>query len=685
VTSSSRRAGALGLAALLGLAGCQLPRLPGGARAQEQRAYREALARRASDPAAAAAGLEAFLAAYPRSPLADDAGLWLAEIQLERGDETGALRALARVVERHPLGDRTDLARLRLARLQERRGHLEAARKTLDGVRLARLDEGGRREALELQARLAAARGEGAAQLIWLARLHQATPEDDARELLEAEIDRTVARLPAADLARAADQLPDGTPALRVRLRLAELAVARGELSAARDELRRARALPTRPADDERLAALERCLGLREPEARQALPPPLADLGRVAFPDAEHARGVLGVALPLTGAYAPLGEESLQGILLAAGLPAPPRGASASGVRLLVRDTQSSAAGAERAVDELSREPELSAIVGPLALAETEGAARAARRLEVPLLSLSRRLPEAGDNPWEFRLGLAPEDEARRLADYAVDELGARRFAILYPRDRYGSTLEGLFWDAVEARGGEVVAVAAYDPDATDFSEAIRRLVGYTLLSRAEEQAIAERDRLLDRAKRLPPREARELREKAAALRAPDGSALPPVVDFEVLFVPDSHENVVLLAPQLAFHGVEGVHLLGASGWNHPDLVRIGQQHVEGAVFTAAAPGADAPPLLAGFTEGFARRFGGAPDGFAAGGFDAANAVLGRWIEGARSREEVRDALAGLRDQPGASGVYTIGDDGRAVRRPLLLRVADGRIVTLEP
>ena len=33
----------------------------------------------------------------------------------------------------------------------------------------------------------------------------------------------------------------------------------------------------------------------------------------------------------------------------------------------------------------------------------------------------------------------------------------------------HGRGLRALFWDAVEAQGGTVVGVAAYDPKATDF------------------------------------------------------------------------------------------------------------------------------------------------------------------------------------------------------------------------
>ena len=75
----------------------------------------------------------------------------------------------------------------------------------------------------------------------------------------------------------------------------------------------------------------------------------------------------------------------------------------------------------------------------------------------------------------------------------ATQDLGAQRFAILYPRDSYGLGLRKLFWNAVEQQGGRIVGVASYDPDATDFQKPIRRLVGYSLLTPEEKEALKAR------------------------------------------------------------------------------------------------------------------------------------------------------------------------------------------------
>lgn len=673
------------LAALLALAGCQLLGPPGGPSETERVAYREAIAKRESDPRGAARDLAVFLERWPRSSLADDAALVLAKLEIERGDTLAALGRLRAALRAQPEGNRSDAIRYELAKLERDRGDPAAGYRVASGIRLSQLSRDERERVQRLLAELAGASGDRLAQLRWIVQMHGEASDEDARALVESELDELVLQLDRSELFRAAEQAGGRFPAARLRLRLAELAVLANDDDAARAEIDRLERLPLTREEAQELRTLEARLGLRTALPRAELPPRLVDLTDVTLPDPALASGTLGVVLPLTGSFAAFGEQSLQGILLAAGVF---DGAAAAnghgGVRVRVRDSKSSAEGAEAAVRELAGDPEVGAILGPLSMSETAAAARAADGAHVPLLSLARADRGAPASPWAFRLGLAPELEAAELAEYAMSELGAKRFAILYPGDTYGRTLEGLFWDAVEERGGAVVAVASYDPEATDFKDPIRRLAGFALLSDAEQHAIAERDRLRTRARKLPPREARAMLEAAGALTGPDGSPLPPLVDFDALFIPDSHENVVLLAPQLAFHEITGVQLLGTNGWNHPDLVRIGEPHVEGAVFTASYHREVAHPMAYEFARRFETVYAHAPDALAAAGFDAANLVLGRWIAGADSRAELRQNLLGLRNQPGIAGVLSIDAAGQALRRPQLLTVDEGRIVSVQ-
>ena len=375
---------------------------------------------------------------------------------------------------------------------------------------------------------------------------------------------------------------------------------------------------------------------------------------------------------------------TLQGILLATGHFDAREDARPSGIRLLVRDTAGVPDRAAAAVRELGSRSEVTAILGPMLAEESEAAAVAAETVQIPLLTLSRRESVAQNRYYVLRLGETPRLDAELIAAYAIETLGLRRFAILYPNLRFGRRLRAAFWDAVEARGGEVVGVARYEPDATDFSAPVRRLIGFELLSFGQSESIRERDRLLKRAKRLPPEEAAELRQEAREILGPRDEPLPPFVDFEALFIPDTHETVGLIAPHLAFHEVRGVRLLGTSPWNDPELLRLGGRHVDGAVFTAGSFGASERPHLAEYDRRFRERFERAPDDLAAAAFDAANLAALGMARAGTDRAGLLRSLRALERWSGVSGTIGFGSDGKPWKRPHLLGVDHGEIVSVD-
>jgi branched-chain amino acid transport system substrate-binding protein len=208
--------------------------------------------------------------------------------------------------------------------------------------------------------------------------------------------------------------------------------------------------------------------------------------------------------------------------------------------------------------------------------------------------------------------------------------------------------------------------------------------VGYVLLSPEQKRALGEREAMLQKARRLPQDKALALREEARALTAENGEPIPPIVDFDALFIPESHEKVVLIAPQLAFHEVVGTRLLGPSGWYDPELVAIGRHHVEGAVFTAPFfPGSELPSVQ-DFEARYLETYGEPPEPFAAQGYDAATLALMQLSQGRHSRDAMRRGLLAVHGFPGVTGVLTMRADGNARKRPFLLSVEHGEIIQVE-
>ncbi|MDP6540898.1 MAG: penicillin-binding protein activator, partial [Planctomycetota bacterium] len=634
----------------------------------------------ASDREAGAAALAGILASHPESLYADDAALKLAELELADGRVDAATAHLQWALERHPRGDKSDAIRLELAGIQLERSDAAAAAETARGLRVSLLDPDRRRAAHRLRAELARAEGDPAEELRWLGRVRADQDDPGEAAAVEERIDEILASLDDAAMDRVARALGRRQPVGRLWLNRAERGLATGNRSAALAALARARAHPLTRAEAERLVHLEDRLAGRGPSSESF--PSWAE-AEPSLLEVPGATTTLGVALPLSGPYAEFGRESLQGVLLATGAFDAGR-AVPSRVRVVVRDTAGLPERGAAAIASLADDPEVTAVVGPLLAPVAEAAGVVAEERGLPLVTLTRRESVAELGRFVLRVGATPRHEAERLADYAIGTLGLARFAILYPDDAYGRALRATFWDAVEARGGQVVGVGRYATDATDFAAPIRRLIGFDFLNRGQQEALTERARRRKRAKRLPVEAATELREEALALVGPEGEPLPPFVDFDALFVPDAHETVGLIAPHLAFHEVRGVRLLGTAGWNHPDLVRLGGSHVDGAIFATPFFAGSEEPFVAEFSRRFEATFERGPDYLAAQAFDAAHLVLLQVARGAAAREAVLTGLLRARNVSGASGALSIGEDGAVRRRPHLLGVERGRILSVD-
>lgn len=742
----ARRALAVGMAlGMLGLA-CAAP--PPSVDARARSAYAAALRVAADDAAAGQRALGVFLSRYPNSALATRAALRLAELQVAAGAPRAAIRNLAQQIAQQPTAVGSDQARLLLARLynesgQPREGYLAARQ-----IRFARLSEAARPRAWRLLANLAPVAEAAPERLRWLAELRAAATDEEAQRRLDDEIETALLSLDAAGLA-AAGTLPGARPlAAHFWLDRAERALNGEAVESARSALLALQGRSLRRSEAERFRRYQERSRLLFALPGFTEPPPK---GRNVLAP-RRVPGDLGVLLPLSGPYADFGEQALQGILLATGLsaeapghaeaaeadaekrrngrsrargpegpgrpvgpewpdgPEPEqRGALArelagrdigapGGLRLRIRDTAGDPQRARAALRELAAGP-TSAVLGPLLPVASEEAAAAAEALGLPLFPFTRREQVGTGRSRVFRLGATPRLEAMLLAEFAMRRLGLQRFAVLFPDIAFGHALREAFQSAVEARGGEITGAALYESGATDFSAPIRSLIGFAELSTGQLVALSERARLRKLAKRRPPPEAARLRWRAARITGPEETPLPPFVGFEAVFIPDTHEVVGLIAPQLAFHEVRGIRLLGTDGWNHPALLTLGNEHVDGAVFTGGYFAGSELPQVRRFERGFRESFGAPPGELAALGYDGANLALAGLDRAQRGVEEkrrkrgeppqaLRAALAGaLRGERffwrGVSGVISFRPGGKLRKRPHLLGVENGRRISI--
>ncbi len=377
----------------------------------------------------------------------------------------------------------------------------------------------------------------------------------------------------------------------------------------------------------------------------------------------------IGAVLPLTGKHSAVAQRTLRGLQLGLGI----YGSNRSSYRLAVVDSEGSPEGAKRAVERLVSEDSVIAVVGSLLSRTAPAVAAKTEEMGVPSIALSQRAGLTEGNSFVFRNAITSEMQMRELVRIAMDQLGYKKFAVLYPNDSYGVEYANLFWDEVLARGGTITGAQIYSPTETDFRAPIRRLVGTYYLEDRRDEYRARVSEWFKKQKSLKSRQ------------SPPDDLLEPIVEFEALFVPDSPKALGQIAPMLAYQGVTSARLLGTNLWNTPDTIRRGQKNVENAVFIDSNIANDPVFKASRFFQEFRQTFGEDPGLFEAQGFEVGLLLRQLIDRGERSRSGLASSLANIRQYQGLSGAMSMNAQ-RELERPLKpLVIKDGNILSWTP
>lgn len=387
----------------------------------------------------------------------------------------------------------------------------------------------------------------------------------------------------------------------------------------------------------------------------------------------------VGVVLPLTGKRSVIGQQVLQGVQLALnqlGFSAKEK------VELVVKDS-SAGSSLVSIIEELAGDPYMAGIIGPVLSGEIKEIVPIADRFQIPVFTptaSSEGLPEL--SPYLFRNALTRKIQARFLAQYSINELNLRRFAILYPVENYGIEFRKLFTKEVESLGGEVVTTVAYDRKQTDFRAQILELGGIP-------------DKQLEKL-------ARENLLNGGAyegLEVGTGKLSRPVVDmghwndddienfktslelnYDAIFIPGFHDKVGLIVPQLVFYNIDDVVLLGANGWNSSKLVESAGKYIKEGFFVDGFYTDSSRLGVQKFVEAFKATFGKEATLHSAQAYDSANILIQGILEGADNRVKLKERLDAVKNFPGISGTTTLLPTGDSEKKLFTLRIKNRKV-----
>jgi branched-chain amino acid transport system substrate-binding protein len=413
----------------------------------------------------------------------------------------------------------------------------------------------------------------------------------------------------------------------------------------------------------------------------------------------------VGLLLPLSGPAEALGRDMLDAAQMAL------FDVGDNKVVLLPRDTAGSPASARRAAAEVIEEG-AEVILGPLFAPAVAAVSPLAAQADIRVLAFSNDASVATDGT--FLLGFRPEEQVRRVVDYAlangalvraepeppgpggatpdepleglpnVDQPGLDqptfgqpsfgqrafdsrppRIAGLAPNDAYGATALQALRRAVVEGGGVLGETLFYPPGFADPSPVVRRIAAY------DERAAdldAERARL---AQSGDPEAERRLQ----ALETRDTLGGPP---FEAILLADGGDSLRSIAALLTFFDVDPAttRFLGTMRWQADPRV-LAEAALQGGWFAAPAPD-DA----IGFDSRFRSTFGRAPAQLAALAYDAT--ALAAVVAG-DDRSFGADTLINAQGFAGATGLFRLRPNGLAEHGLAVLEVSGGAARMIDP
>lgn len=386
----------------------------------------------------------------------------------------------------------------------------------------------------------------------------------------------------------------------------------------------------------------------------------------------------IGAILPLSGKNASLGQHALNAIRMGLDLNKPD-----NKFRLALFDSQSDPEHAAIGVEKLIKEDRAIALLGGFTAKEAASIASRAELFGTPYFGFSQKTGLTNIGDYVFRNSVTPEMQVDKIVQFAFEKLSAKKFAILFPNDSYGVEFSNIFWDHVLARGGEITAAQTYDPKETDFSIPIQKLVGtYYIEARSEEYE----ERLRELKEAAANNAAKKpLSKKSSRDHWSEENILSPIVDFDVLFVPDSSRALGQILAFMNYNEIKDMSYLGTNIWNSPDLPKRTANHASGVYFVdalEASPNATTEPA-AFYTEYFSL-YNEAPTLVEIQTYEAAKIIKDQLKSGATTRESLANNLRSLGRSQGVTGELRMSNQ-REIERPMhILTLESGLLKKVE-
>ena len=338
---------------------------------------------------------------------------------------------------------------------------------------------------------------------------------------------------------------------------------------------------------------------------------------------------VIGAIGPLSGAASTYGQSVKNGAQVFLDKVNENGGIDGKQVVLKFEDDEADPTKSINAYDKLVNQDGVKLLLGPV----TSGAANAvgpnATADGVPMITPSgteTNLTTTGGE-YVFRTCYIDATQGEVISKYASENLGAKTMAILYNKDSdYSIGIAEAAKAQFESNGGTVVEYISYNEGDKDFSAQLTNIK----------------------------------------------SSNP-----DVLVLPDYYSVVPVIADQARKIGITS-QLMGGDGWDSPELVKIGGDAVEGAVFVNHYSPDDSDPEVQEFVNSYKEKYGETPDAFAALSYSTLQLFEEAITKaGSTDGEAVKDALKNI-DVDTISGNIRFDENRNPQKSVSIIKIENG-------
>ncbi len=339
----------------------------------------------------------------------------------------------------------------------------------------------------------------------------------------------------------------------------------------------------------------------------------------------------IGLVAPLTGPGAESGRFQIQGAKLAVEEVNKAGGVLGRQIELLIEDDQTTNPGAVLAFSKLAGDKDIPAFIGSIRSTQVHAMAPDIMKAGKPVMigGTDPQLTRIG-NPWLFRF--RPNDiySARVIADFGVNALKLRKWAIVHSTDAFGTNGMKNLTEELKKRDVTPVLVQGYTNNSQDF----------TPVALAVKQSGAD------------------------------------VMGTYMTFEPDQG----IFAKQLRQLGVS-ISWVGSPTTVTGTALKLAGPALYGS-YAVVDFNRDSSPEAKSFATKFEAAYKAVPDVFASWSYDAVN-VLALAINKAKSLDPqaIRTAILAVKGYKGAEGTYNFDQNGDGLHGYNIVKNEDGKIV----